>query len=113
MLVTQDFAEPTGVALLFGDQAGDRFGEVGVGDLGSKRPGEAEKVAAVGAFAELELAEGVSEEVAFVLRPMAIVEEIKFEGPAAGEVDPPEGACCDRHGFTLLHKVLFVKHFQR
>ena len=112
MLVTQDFAEPTGVALLFGDQAGDGFGEVGVGDLGGKGAGEAEEVAAVGAFAELELAEGVGEEVAFALGPMAFEEEIKFEGPAAGEVDPPEGACCDRHGFTLWYKVLFVKHFQ-
>ncbi len=112
MLVTQDFAEPTGVALLFGDQSGDRFGEVGVGDLGGEGPGEAQEVAAVGAFAELELAEGVGEEVSFVAGPMALMGEIEFHGPAAGEVDPPEGACSDRHEFTLFDKVLSVKNFQ-
>jgi hypothetical protein len=100
-LVAQDFAEPVGVALFFGDEAGDGFGEVGVADLRREGSGEAEEVAAVGAFAELELAEGVGEEVSLRFGPLDLMGDIEFEGPAAGEVDAPEGACCDRHEYTL------------
>jgi len=68
-LVMQDFAEPAGVALFLGDQAGDGLGEVWIVDLGGEGPSEAKEVAAVRAFAELELAEGAGEEVALVGGP--------------------------------------------
>lgn len=108
-LVAQDFTEPAGVALFLGDQAGDGLGEVGIVDLAGEGPSEAEEVAAVGAFAELELAEGVGEEVALVACPLTLMDGIEFHWPAAGEVDAPEGAFCDRHVSTLHHKVLVIK----
>ena len=91
-LVAQDFAEPAGMALFLSDEAGDRFGEVGVADLPRESSGEAEEVTAVGAFAELELAEGVGQEISLLRGPLALMEGIEFDGPAAGEVDSPEGA---------------------
>lgn len=60
-LLAEDDAEPAGVALLFGDQTGNGFRQIRIVNPGGELPGKGQEAAAVRAFAELELAEGIGQ----------------------------------------------------